>query len=64
MRCSGLSVGYNLSMSIFGGTVPMVSVYLITATGNALSPAWYLAAVSIIAVWMTAIMRRQEDEVR
>jgi MFS transporter, MHS family, proline/betaine transporter len=64
VRCSGLSVGYNLSMSIFGGTVPMVSVYLITATGNALSPAWYLAAVSIIAVWMTAIMRRQEDEVR
>jgi MHS family proline/betaine transporter-like MFS transporter len=64
VRCSGLSVGYNLSMSIFGGTVPMVSVYLISETGNALAPAWYLAAVSIIAVWMTAIMRRQEDEVR
>jgi len=64
VRCSGLSVGYNLSMSIFGGTVPMVAVYLMTETRNALSPAWYLAAVSIISVWMTAIMRRREDEAR
>ena len=64
MRCSGLSVGYNLSMSIFGGTLPMVAVYLITETGNVLSPAWYLAAVSVIAVWMTAIMRGQQEETR
>src|SRR6185503_12269018 len=64
VRCSGLSVGYNLSMSIFGGTVPMVAVYLMKETGNVLSPAWYLAAVSIVSVWMTAIMRRQEDETR
>ena len=64
VRCSGLSVGYNLSMSIFGGTVPMVAVSLMTETGNPLSPAWYLAAVSIVSVWMTAMMRRQEDEAR
>lgn len=64
VRCSGLSVGYNLAMSIFGGTVPMVAVYLITATGNVLSPAWYLVAASIIAVWMTAIMRGHREETR
>jgi MHS family proline/betaine transporter-like MFS transporter len=64
VRCSGLSVGYNLSMSIFGGTVPIVAVYLITATGDVLAPAWYLVAASIIAVWMTAIMRGHEEEPR
>jgi MFS transporter, MHS family, proline/betaine transporter len=64
VRCSGLSVGYNLAMSIFGGTLPMLAVYLIAKTGNVLAPAWYLAAVSVIAVWMTAIIRGQKDEER
>jgi MFS transporter, MHS family, proline/betaine transporter len=64
VRCSGLSVGYNLSMSIFGGTLPMVAVYLVTETGNALSPAWYLVVVSVISAWMTLIMKSQEDERR
>jgi MHS family proline/betaine transporter-like MFS transporter len=59
VRCSGLSVGYNLSLSIFGGTVPMVAVYLIAATGNTLAPAWYLAAIAVIAGWMAAIIRGQ-----
>lgn len=64
VRCSGLSVGYNLAMSIFGGTLPMLAVYLISETGNVLAPAWYLAAVSVIAVWMTMVMRGQQDEAR
>jgi len=64
VRCSGLSVGYNLSMSIFGGTLPMVAVYLITETGNVLSPAWYLVVVSVISAWMTLVMKGQEDEHR
>ncbi len=64
VRCSGLSVGYNLAMSIFGGTLPMLAVYLISETGNVLAPAWYLAAVSVIAVWMTVVMRGQQDEAR
>ncbi|HTO79361.1 MAG TPA: MFS transporter, partial [Methylocystis sp.] len=29
VRCSGLSVAYNLAQSVFGGTVPMVAVFLI-----------------------------------
>jgi MFS transporter, MHS family, proline/betaine transporter len=64
VRCSGLSVGYNLAMSIFGGTLPMLAVYLIAETGNVLSPAWYLAAVSVISVWMTIVMRGQQEESR
>jgi MFS transporter, MHS family, proline/betaine transporter len=62
VRCSGLSVGYNLAMSIFGGTLPMVAVYLITSTDNVLAPAWYLAAVAVISGGMIAIMHREEAE--
>lgn len=60
IRCSGLSVGYNLSLSIFGGTVPMVAVYLIARTDNDLAPAWYLVAAALITAWMVAIIKRQE----
>jgi MHS family proline/betaine transporter-like MFS transporter len=60
VRCSGLSVGYNIAMSIFGGTVPMIAVYLIGATANPLSPAWYLAAVAAISGWMVGVIRGQE----
>ncbi|HLI20506.1 MAG TPA: MFS transporter, partial [Stellaceae bacterium] len=62
VRCSGLSVGYNLAMSVFGGTLPMVAVYLITRTGNVFAPAWYLVAAAIVTGLMTAIMHREESE--
>ena len=61
VRCSGLSVGYNLTLSIFGGTLPMVAVYLIQVTDNVLSPGWYLAAVAVISGWMIAIMHNREE---
>ncbi|MBI1181861.1 MAG: MFS transporter [Alphaproteobacteria bacterium] len=63
VRCSGLSVGYNLALSIFGGTVPMVAVFLIAATGDILSPSWYLALAGAISLVMTiAITAHRETE--
>ncbi|HEY3918239.1 MAG TPA: MFS transporter [Stellaceae bacterium] len=62
VRCSGLSIGYNIAMSVFGGTVPMIAVYLIATTGNKLSPAWYLAAVAIVTGATAAIIRRRDAE--
>jgi MHS family proline/betaine transporter-like MFS transporter len=61
VRCSGLSAGYNLSLSIFGGTVPMVAVFLIAETGNNLSPAWYLAVAAAVAGAMAVIIHSQEE---
>jgi MHS family proline/betaine transporter-like MFS transporter len=47
VRCTSLSFGQNFAMACFGGTVPMVSVALIGATGYALAPALYLAAAGL-----------------
>ncbi|MDO8289518.1 MAG: MFS transporter [Parvibaculum sp.] len=55
VRCSGLSVGYNLALTIFGGTVPVVAVLLISETENVLSPAFYLAAAGVISFFMASI---------
>jgi MHS family proline/betaine transporter-like MFS transporter len=56
VRCSGLSVGYNLAQSIFGGTVPMVAVFLIAESGDNLAPAFYLAMAAVVSFVMTALI--------
>ena len=53
VRCSAVSVAYNLPLALFGGTAPMVAAWLIARTGADLSPASYLtacAAISLAAV--------------
>ncbi|MCE9650255.1 MAG: MFS transporter [Parvibaculum sp.] len=61
VRCSGLSIGYNLALTIFGGTVPMVAVFLIARSGDALSPALYLSAAAAISFFMAVIIRGSQE---
>ncbi|MGE7218630.1 MFS transporter [Priestia koreensis] len=48
IRYRTLSVTFNVSVSVFGGTTPLVATWLVKATGNHYAPAYYLTAVSII----------------
>jgi MHS family proline/betaine transporter-like MFS transporter len=53
VRCTSLSVSYNLCMGLLGGTAPMLATYLIHRSHDDLSPAYYLmgtAAVSLATV--------------
>ncbi len=50
VRYSGVSIGYNISMTIFGGTTPLIAMYLIKKTGSALAPSIYLMASGIITL--------------
>jgi MHS family proline/betaine transporter-like MFS transporter len=44
VRCTVLSVAYNLGMALLGGTTPLVAAWLLAKTGVTLAPAMYLAA--------------------
>jgi len=48
IRYRTLAVTFNVSVSIFGGTTPLVSTWLVHQTNNNLAPAFYLTIVSII----------------
>ncbi|MCB0637624.1 MAG: MFS transporter, partial [Lewinella sp.] len=51
IRVSAVSVGYNLAYAIFGGTVPMVAVWLIKKEHNDMAFVWYIigaAAISLV----------------
>lgn len=61
VRCSGLSAGYNLSQSVFGGTVPMVAVYLTNWTGDPLAPAYYLSVAGFVSLLMASLIGRDES---
>jgi len=52
-RFSGVAMGYNISLALFGGTAPLVCTWLIEWSGDVAAPAYYLmamAAVSLVAV--------------
>lgn len=57
VRSAGLSTAYAVAVTVFGGTTQVVVTWLIHATGNPLSPAWYLigtSATGIVAILMVA----------
>jgi len=57
VRYTGLSVSYNISMALFGGTAPLVSTWLVKISGgNVWTPAYYLIAVSILGAVTTLFM--------
>jgi MFS transporter, MHS family, proline/betaine transporter len=49
VRVSALSVGYNISLAIFGGTTPLIATWLITRSHNDLSIAWYLIGCAVVS---------------
>ncbi|WP_374936941.1 glycine betaine/L-proline transporter ProP [Streptomyces sp. Ru73] len=54
VRYGSLSIGFNVSVSLFGGTTPLVVTALIGATGDKMMPAYYMMAAGVIggiAVW-------------
>jgi MHS family proline/betaine transporter-like MFS transporter len=50
IRYSLGSLSYNLAYSIFGGTVPLVAMFLITKTHNLAMPGLYLAVGAVAAI--------------
>jgi MHS family proline/betaine transporter-like MFS transporter len=44
VRYTGLSVSYGFAVVLFGGFAPLISTWLVAATGNPLAPAFYVMA--------------------
>ena len=50
-RYTASAVTYNVAYTVFGGTAPLVATWLIAITGSSVSPAFYLAAVAVLALF-------------
>ncbi|KAF1006121.1 MAG: Proline/betaine transporter [Luteibacter sp.] len=50
VRYSALSIAFNVSVSLFGGTTPLVTAWLVERSGDPLVPAYYLMGAAVIGV--------------
>ncbi|MEQ8146153.1 MFS transporter [Streptomyces sp. OP7] len=62
VRYGSLSVGYNLSASLFGGTTPLVITALIGVTGSEMMPAYYAMAAALVGVIAVACMKETAQQ--
>jgi MHS family proline/betaine transporter-like MFS transporter len=59
VRTTGLSISYNLGVTLFGGFAPIVLTWLISASGSLLSPSYYFMAVAVVSLVGLLVIRRQ-----
>ncbi|MDR5806985.1 glycine betaine/L-proline transporter ProP [Caballeronia sp. LZ019] len=57
IRYGALAIGFNVSVSLFGGTTPLVTAWLVEQTGNPMIPAYYLMGASVIGLVSVFAMR-------
>lgn len=50
VRYTGMSLSYNISAAVFGGTAPMVCQWLINTTGSGYSIAYYVMGCAVVSL--------------
>lgn len=61
-RTTLMSVGYSLSVAIFGGFAPFIATWLIQATGTPIAPTYYLIAAGLVSAATIATFRETAFE--
>ena len=57
VRSSGYSIGYNVSVALFGGTAPYIATWLVDRTGNEIAPAYYVIAAAVVTLATVLTMK-------
>ncbi|MEP9377304.1 MFS transporter [Aquabacter sp. CN5-332] len=60
MRCTALSLGYNMALAIFGGTAPLVATLLVQGTGWSAAPGLYLALTALVCGGLAFLLPREK----
>jgi MHS family proline/betaine transporter-like MFS transporter len=50
IRYTGVSIGYNIGMAVFGGVTPLIAMYLTKLFQSSLAPSYYLCFVGAITL--------------
>ena len=57
VRYSGFSIGYNVCVAAFGGTMPYVVTWLTAQTANIVAPAYYVVAAAVVSLLTILTLR-------
>ncbi|MFJ2176155.1 MFS transporter [Streptomyces sp. NPDC087851] len=58
-RATGMALSYNIGVMLFGGTTPVVTVWLVDVTGDKLAPTWYLMVLAVVSLASVLLARRR-----
>ena len=62
-RAIGVALGFSTAVSVFGGLAPLIATWLIAATGNPLSPSYYLIFTALLSLAaLIGIQRRSRAQ--
>ena len=62
VRCTAVSLGYNIAFGVIGGLTPLTAAWLVARTGVDLSPAWlFMAAAAISIVTLLTFRETSRD---
>lgn len=50
VRYTALSMAFNISVSLFGGTTPLLTAWLVRSTGDMMVPAYYLMGAAVVGI--------------
>ena len=53
VRYSALSLGYSVSVSVFGGSAPLIFAYFQESTGSPIAPAFYILGAALVSLVST-----------
>jgi MHS family proline/betaine transporter-like MFS transporter len=54
VRCTAVSLGYNICLGVIGGLTPLVATWLVERTGDEIAPAFLImASAAVPAVTLT-----------
>jgi MHS family proline/betaine transporter-like MFS transporter len=59
VRSTGVGLIYNVAVALFGGLAPFIVTWLIAATGDKASPAYYVAFSALVGVSGLLLMRER-----
>lgn len=62
VRYSALSIGYNVSMTVLGGTTPIILQLLLTMTGSIAAGAVFVIACAVLTLLGVYALRQTEDQ--
>jgi len=61
-RYSAFGVAFNVGISLFGGTAPLIMLWLVNKTGNFIAPAWYYVLGAIIGLISLALCEKDRHK--
>ena len=59
-RVTGLSLSYNLGVTIFGGFAPVIFTWLTELTHDNTAPSFYLMAMAVLSIAAVIAVKRRD----